>query len=339
MINIISPIRPDFSKVEAYMKEGLTHGVLSNFGPTYQKLVSRLRDYLQLSEDRDIVLVSSGHTALMAAYNVLGTGRVVMSSYTFPSTRQAAEIQGIFTSFCDVDLATGCPTPKTLDSYKYADTIAITTAVSNIPNLKELSEYAKVNHKKLVIDGAPSFGTPGIYNYGDMFCLSFHATKTFGIGEGGAVICSKGHAATIKKFISFGFDDKKNVCFTGMNGKISEYTCGVGLSILDEMDLAIARRKRNAAIYQDRLGDLCWKSWIPDTVYQTFPIFARSARHAENIRAILTNKSVQHLQYYRPLGPGSPNTNSLYERNICLPIHSHLIIDQVHFICDLVLSV
>lgn len=338
MIKVISPICPDFAKVEAYMVEGLTHGVLSNFGPTYDKLVSRLRSYLHISEDRDIVLVSSGHTALMAAYSVLNSSRIVLPSYTFPSTRQAAEIQGMFTSLCDVDLSTGCPTLKILNNYKYADTLTITTAISNIPNLKELSEYAKTNHKKLIIDGAPSFGTPDIYNYGDMFCLSFHATKTFGIGEGGAVICSKGHAATIKKFISFGFDDKKNICFTGMNGKISEYTCGIGLSILDEMDSAIARRKRNAAIYQDRLGDLCWKSWIPDTVYQTFPIFLSSASIAKEVRNRLTKQSVQHLQYYRPL-MSLPNTCDLYERNVCLPVHSGLIESQINFICDIVLSV
>jgi len=126
---------------------------------------------------------------------------------------------------------------------------------------------------------------------------------------------------------------------SGMNGKISEYTCGIGLSILDDIPRAQRRRQRNAVIYKTRLKGLFLNSWVRDTVYQTFPIFAHSVQHAKEIRSLLTRKSVQHLQYYKPLGANFSQTTSLYDRNICIPIHSDLTIDQVHYICDLVLSV
>jgi dTDP-4-amino-4,6-dideoxygalactose transaminase len=320
---------PNFSHVAEYMSEGFKTGQLSNFGPTYKRLVNELTIYLNLDRDKEIVLTSSGHTALMAAYYALGVVSALVPAFTFPSTVQAAEMQNVDCEYYDM----GSEVPDTASS----DTVVITTCMSCIPSLGVLESTCHAKGKKLIVDGAPSFGTPGIYNFGDAFILSFHATKTFGIGEGGAIICSKEHAEIVKEYINFGFNEDKNVGEIGINGKISEYSCGVGLALLENIDLCINLRLRNASIYKKRLEKLCPFSWVKNTVYQTFPIFAEDSIKAQCIRDKLTANNVQHLQYYKPLA-NLKNSINLYERNICLPVHQNLTLNQVNYICDLVLS-
>lgn len=338
MIKICSPVYPDFNKVEKYLSKSFQTGRISNFGPVYWKFVEKLKVYLNLPEDKDIVLTSSGHTALMTAYNILDTDTCVLPSYTFPSTLQAAEIQGVFCEIADVDLKTGCLDLDQLDRFNHCDTVVATTALSNVPNLKKIEDFVFASQrKKLIIDGAPSFGTKDICSYGDVFCFSFHATKTLSIGEGGALVCSKDDVERARAFINFGFDEDKNLSPYGMNAKLSDYSCAIGLSVLEDIDIAIDRRLENASFYREILSDFCLESWKDSTVYQTFPIFVESA-HALKIRSILDENNVQYLQYYQPLG-SLTNAKSLYERNICLPVHQDLTLDQVNYICDLVLSV
>lgn len=337
VIKICSPVYPDFNEVEKYLSKSFEVGHISNFGPAYLELVEKLKEYLELPEDRDIVLTSSGHTALMTAYFILDTNTCVLPSYTFPSTFQAAEIQGIFCEIADVDLKTGCLDLSQLDRFNYCDTVIVTTALSNIPNLKKIEKLVSASGKKLIIDGAPSFGTSSVCNYGDVFCFSFHATKTFPIGEGGALVCYKDDVEKAKAFINFGLDKNKNPSTYGINAKLSDYSCAIGLSIFEKIAWITSRRLQNAAIYKKRLRDLCLDSWIENTVYQTFPIFAEPAR-AEKIRSVLDNNNVQYLQYYQPFSNLS-NAKSLYESNICLPVHQDLTLEQVNYICDLVLSV
>jgi dTDP-4-amino-4,6-dideoxygalactose transaminase len=340
MINICSPIIPDFSKVSEYMSQGFQSGQLSNFGPTYKLFEKRLRDFLELPEDREIVIVASGHVALMAAYAALNSRIALTSSYTFPSTYQAAEIQDVQYFSFDIDKTTLTIDVDNIDAkiFGFIDTFVITTPLSSIPDLEKIQNFCIQNNKILIIDGAPAFGTPGIYSYGDAFCLSFHATKSFGIGEGGAIICNKEIAKRIKQYINFGFDEHKNIQMIGTNGKISEYSCGIGLSILDQMRDAINKRLENAKIYREKLQSLSINSSVENTVYQTFPIFCEDSEKAKAIRSALTQANIQHLQYYRPFD-SSENAIDLYNRNICLPVHHNLDKQTIQDISDLILSV
>ena len=337
VIKICSPVYPDFNKVKEYLSNSLEAGHISNFGPAYWNLVEKLRAYLNLSEDKDVVLTSSGHTALMTAYYILESHTCVLPSYTFPSTFQAAESQGIFCETADIDLKTGCFDLNELDKFNHCDTVVVTTALSNIPNLEEIEKYVFSSRKRLIVDGAPSFGTNSICNYGDIFCFSFHATKTFPIGEGGALVCYRDDAEKARMFINFGLGGNKNPSFYGMNAKLSDYSCAIGLSVLEKMDYAIDRRLENAVLYKKRLTGLYLDSWIENTIYQTFPIFAEPTR-ALKIRSVLGKNNIQHLQYYKPF-ENLTNAQYLYENNICLPVHQDLTLDQINYICDLVLSV
>lgn len=332
MINVCASIKPDFSLVEKYLKDDFKTAQLSNFGPCYERLCDELSVFLNLPAGKKIVLTSSGHTALMASYKVNdGLEYIYGPSYTFPSTWQAISPETKYRPYENI---------YSLDPmFLYNNLLSIVAPLSVIPDFQTIQNTFKIM-APIIIDGAATFGTKDIYGYGDFYCLSFHATKTFPLGEGGAVICSKCDEEEIREYIEFGMNKKKEIFEYGINGKISEYACAIGLSILPKMNKVIDQRLENAAIYKKRLGDLVPKSWVDDTVYQVFPIFFPSARQAKKARKLLTDNNIQHLQYYKPYKQiWTKYAQDLYDRNICLPVHQKVNPQDIDFICGLVLSV
>ncbi len=337
-IKFCSPVIPDMDRVAFYLKESFEKKHLSNFGPAYQLLVQKLREFLRLDDSKDILLCSSGHTALMAAYKALDLTNMFMPAYTFKSTEVAATLQGMYRSLVDVDIETGCLNQLPNYPNNTPDGIVAVCALSTIPDLKDLTEKAKKLNAKLVIDGAATFGTPDIYNTGDAFCLSMHATKTFPIGECGAVIADKKIIEKAKQFINFGFNAERVPQMTGMNAKISEYTAAIGLALFEKMDAAIESRLTNSNIYHDELGDLIPRSSSPYTIYQALPLSFRFDHvKARLVRSALSAGGVEFLQYYRPLDY-SKNTEMLFNCNVCLPCHQDLTPEDIRYICKIIKS-
>lgn len=291
---------------------------LSNGGELNKELSQQLHRYLKLSPDREVVLCSSGHTALMAAYAVSKARSILVPAFTFESTRCAATLQNIEVEYADVGTtATGCLDITSVLSTT-AQAIVVVCALSNIPYLKELSETCSNLGKTLIIDGAASFGTPEIYNFGDFFCLSFHGTKTFPIGEGGAVICNKRNALLIKQFINFGFDSSRVPVMQGLNAKLSEYSCAIGLAVWPKVMKEISHKNGLRDYWSSQLRPFCSISSVKDTVYQSFPLFFPDKNSVEIVRTALDKHNIEYKQYYLPL-VDLPITRRLYETNICLP--------------------
>jgi dTDP-4-amino-4,6-dideoxygalactose transaminase len=64
--------------------------------------------------------------------------------------------------------------------------------------------------------------------------LSFHATKSFGVGEGGAVVTTdQDLAGRVFQSLNFGFVESRETAIASTNGKMSEYSAAVGLAELD----------------------------------------------------------------------------------------------------------
>jgi dTDP-4-amino-4,6-dideoxygalactose transaminase len=63
---------------------------------------------------------------------------------------------------------------------------------------------------------------------------SFHATKGFGIGEGGLIYSSDHEMINrIRQASNFGFNENRESKQMGLNGKLSEYAAAIGLATLD----------------------------------------------------------------------------------------------------------
>lgn len=331
-------------KVNYSMMRALYSGQLSNFGVLYRELCDSFSAYLNLHGGRDVVVTSSGHTALMAAFSCLGVKKLLVPCYTFESTRVAATELGIEVNILDVSDYDGSFSPEALrdvdrDSY---DAVVVVAPLSSIPNLEMFSGFCKRHGKKLIIDGAATFGTKGIHNYGDMFCMSLHATKPFPMGEGGLVICNSDQTAAVERYITFGLDRYKLPLGRGINAKISEYSCAVGLGLFEIIDKHIQARKENAIYLKNSimsaLGDRVKfiASWAGNsTVYQSLPVYID--RSSELIRYLAKN-DIQTIKYYKPLMYSSSGKYdgalNLYNKNVCLPVHSGLSLDDLDYMVD-----
>ena len=119
-----------------------------------------------------------------------------MPSFTFPATPLAAIWCGLEPYFIDVSLDDWCM-DKTLlldkiDELK--DEVAVVVPYATFGSWMDLKEYEELERKGIpvVVDAAPWFGLmhEGIHygqNFSGMIVYSFHATKPFGIGEGGMI--------------------------------------------------------------------------------------------------------------------------------------------------------
>ena len=321
-ISFCKPSLPNFDDVADLLANSMRSGHLSNFGPLYRRATKKLSEVLNLV-DKEPVITSSGHTALMTAYSVLGVDKVIVPDYTFVSTLCAAELQGIKTIVSDVDVNTGSFTPEILDSIdEDFDAVVVVCPLSIIPDLKALHDYCIKNNKKMIVDGAATFGSStDIYSYGDAYCMSFHATKTLSVGEGGAVVLSKSLVDKAEEYITFGLSKNKEVLSVGINAKVSEYTCAILLSLLDGMSYDTSMRYRNVKLYKEYLEEYMLPSFAEKTVYSSLPLYIPeySDRVIEKLRRI----GVQALKYYKPL-VGRDNAVKLFNMSVCLPTHHGL---------------
>ncbi len=113
----------------------------------------------------------------------------------------------------------------------------------------------------MVIDGAASFAAlaaSGAEFLGEIpVAVSFHATKSFATGEGGAI--ATGDAAfgrRVGQALNFGIDTIRDCRLASTNGKMSEYHAAVGLAELDEWPEKLAAFQAVAERYRREMAVL-----------------------------------------------------------------------------------
>src|SRR5690606_32638678 len=93
-------------------------------------------------------------------------------------------------------------------------------------------------------------------NFGELEVFSLHATKFFNTFEGGAITTNNPELANKIRFMrNFGFADYDDVQYLGINGKMTEISAAMGLSVLDTIDDIIITNKQNYQRYKDNLND------------------------------------------------------------------------------------
>src|ERR671919_761501 len=112
-------------------------------GPEVEAFEREFAEYLGV---RHCVGVANGTDALTIALRALGVGpgdEVVMPSFTFYATAEAAIVMGAKPVFCDIDLDTFCVTAETVKAALSPRTKAIVPVhlfgnVAPVPELREL---------------------------------------------------------------------------------------------------------------------------------------------------------------------------------------------------------
>lgn len=239
MIPVTRPYIPRRERLIHYLNRIDQSQTLTNFGPLHHELKHKLEEYLGVE---NLLLVANGTLALQIAYKTLGlTGKVLTTPFTFIATASSIKWEGLEPVFGDIDPETFNLDVKTLPDNPRELGITAIVAVhvyGNPCDVEALQTYARKHNLKLIYDAAHAFGVKlngqSVLQYGDASALSFHATKIFHTGEGGAIIFKqKEDYERALRLINFGFDEQKNIVDIGINAKMSEYHAAVGLPITD----------------------------------------------------------------------------------------------------------
>ncbi|MGZ3278345.1 MAG: DegT/DnrJ/EryC1/StrS family aminotransferase [Caulobacteraceae bacterium] len=234
----------------------------SNWGGLCLEFERRLQAQWR-APDGGVVALSSGTAALMDALSVTkkpGRSLCLMPSWTFVATAHAASRAGLEPYFLDVDAGSWALTPELARAAPPGVLEAAAAVVVVSPFGAPLDPgpwdlFAEETGVPVVIDAAAAFDTLAVGRAPTV--VSLHATKAFGVGEGGAVVSRDADViARIKSFANFGFVNGREALGPGDNVKLSEYAAAVGLaSFEDWTQTRTALRERQAA-YGDGLRAL-----------------------------------------------------------------------------------
>lgn len=147
-----------------------------------------------------VLLTTSGTTALdmaMLLCDIMPGDEVILPSYTFSSTATAAVLAGARLVFVDVR-----PDTMNIDERKIEAAITDRTKVIIVMHYAgvacEMDYIMKVakEHNLLVVEDAAqgvmsSYKGKALGTIGDFGCYSFHETKNYSMGEGGAIVINR----------------------------------------------------------------------------------------------------------------------------------------------------
>jgi len=194
----------------------------------------------------------------------------LMPSFTFAASPLAAQWCGLEPYFLDVDPATWCLDEAALERalQELGDAVAVVLPYAAFGTVLDLAPYRAIQERGIpvVVDAAPGFGAADLdgpigLGFPGAVVFSFHATKAFGVGEGGLVYCGDaGVIARIRSAGNFGFSPERESTQQGLNSKLSEYVAAIALATLDAFPAKLAERQRIHAWYLDELGS-CREGW------------------------------------------------------------------------------
>lgn len=253
-------------EVLPYLRRMDVSRTYSNFGPLNAEFESRvLREYFD--DLGAVVTVSNATVGLMLAIMTAKrpSGRfAVMPSFTFSATAQAALWCGLQPYFVDVRPGDFCLDDDLVRNTvgTLGDDVAVVIPYAAFGTSCDLSTYERLHRSgvPVVVDAAASFGASAAAGqFGKRFpgfvVFSFHATKAFGIGEGGLVYSSNTQGIDgVRQASNFGFSAERSSLIQGLNGKLSEYAAAVGLATLDRFAERIRLRQQIYDNYIERFG-------------------------------------------------------------------------------------
>src|ERR687896_653052 len=237
-------------------------------GPEVEAFEREFAEYLGV---RHCVGVANGTDALTIALRALGVGpgdEVVMPSFTFYATAEAALAMGAVPVFCDIDLETFCITAETVRAALTPRTKAIVPVhlFGNVAPVAELRELGLPVLEDAALAAGAELGGVKAGALGDAATFSFFPSKNLPcLGDGGAIATASDEVAERVRVLRFhGSKDKSTFTEVGYNSRLDSVQAAALRVLLPELDGWNERRRAAAAAYE-RLG-LADHARLPGTI-------------------------------------------------------------------------
>ncbi len=332
-------------------------GWITNRGMLVQELENKLADYLGVS---NIIIMNNGTVPIQIAIQLLGKdAEIITTPFSYVATTSAISWQNCIPVFVDIH-----PEYLTIDETKIEDKITgrtkailATHVFGNPCNIEEIAKIANTHNLMVIYDAAHAFGVKykgqSIFNYGDISTCSFHATKLFHTGEGGALITSSQslyHQCYYRH--NFGHNGFTDFFGVGINGKISELQAAMGLAILPYIHEILSKRKTLVENYERNLMHLPQLQFMKlrDLTawnYSYFPVIFPDEETLLNTMNALNKLNVFPRRYFYPSlnklnyvqYQSMPISEGISKCILSLPLAHDLSYEDVNQVCKIIRKV
>ncbi|WP_299228836.1 DegT/DnrJ/EryC1/StrS aminotransferase family protein [uncultured Psychroserpens sp.] len=354
MINVTKSFLPDQAEYNAILKLSWDKAWVTNRGELVKQLEEKIKTKFKIT---NIIATTNGTLPLQIAIKALDLkGEIITTPFSYIATSSCIAWESCTPVFADIEVDTFNIDPLQIEAKINDKTTAIiaTHVFGNPCNIDAIAQLAKKYNIKVIYDAAHAFGVTykdnSIFEYGEVSTCSFHATKIFHTGEGGALF-TKDNALNDKLYYhhNFGHDGPEHFHGIGINAKMSEFQAAMGLTVLPYFDKIIARRELLYRLYYDLLKeneDLQFQKILDNTVYNYayFPLVFKSEEQLHKVKNALNENQIFPRRYFYPSlntipylkGELMEISESISKRILCLPLYYDLTEEEVKHITQIV---
>lgn len=353
MINVTKTFLPPQEEYQAILKRAWDTGWMTNRGVLVKELEDQLKSYLGVNQ---MIAMTNGTLPLQIAIKALNLeGEIITTPFSYVATTSSIVWEGCTPVFVDIH-----PEYLTIDETKIEAAITSkTTAIlathvfGNPCHVEAIEAIAKQYNLKVIYDAAHCFGVTykgqSIFNYGDVSTCSFHSTKLFHTGEGGAIFCNDAHLLnTLFYHHNFGHKGKEDFQGLGINGKMSELQAALGLAVLPYMEKILSDRKSIINQYNEFFESTSIKTLkiraYTDWNFSYYPVIFENEAQLLKVKSTLEENNIFPRRYFYPslttlpylTKEVLPITTSISSKILCLPLFSGLKYFEVDKILNII---
>ncbi len=361
MIPVCEPLLS--GKERIYVEECLKTNWISSKGRFINAFEEQFAHYCGC---RHGIATTSGTSALHLALVALGVKKgdeVIVPAFTMAASLFAVLYTGATPVLVDAD-----PESWTMDvSEVEAKISSRTRAIMPVHiyghpcDMDPLRDLAEGHDLYLIEDAAEAHGAEyrgrRVGGLGHIACFSFYANKIITTGEGGMVVTNDDKVAELaRRLRDQAYSPERRFLHThvGFNYRMTNIQAAIGLAQLEQIDVLLAARKRNAALYNQRLRSLPGialppqKPWAAN-VYWMYGILVDADRFGvrrDDFMLALQKKAIETRSFFYPMhrqpaflesglfSDGRyPVADRLAEQGLYLPSGSGLSEAQIDTVC------
>jgi dTDP-4-amino-4,6-dideoxygalactose transaminase len=355
MINVTKTFFPPIEEYNSQVQRIWENQWLTNRGELVLELELKLKEYLSVS---NVLIMNNGTIPIQIALKKLGCmGEIITTPFSYVATTAAVIWENCTPVFVDInqEFLTIDETKIEAAITKKTTAILATHVFGNPCHIEAIEEIAAKNNLYVIYDAAHCFGVKyngrSIFEYGDISTCSFHATKIFHTGEGGAIF-AKDQNLFNQCFFSHNFGHNGQLDFHGLgiNGKISELQAAMGLAVFPHMSQIIESRKCIVELYDSLLSfTKIRKIKIRNNTewnYSYYPILFETIDDLLKVQNELNENQIFPRRYFYPSlnkisyvkNVDMPVSEYIAERILCLPLYHSLEQDDAKRIANLINS-
>lgn len=311
-IPLLVPRMPLADTLIPYLRQIDQNRWYTNFGPLNTEFERRLlQDTAPTLGPDNITTVANCTVGLELALQALELrpgARVMLPAITFVATATSIIRCGFVPVFADIDATSWVLTPaiaRTAAAQLGVDAVMPVSTFGYAHDADEWDEFSRETGLPVIIDAAGAYGNQRPGKVADVV-YSFHATKSFGAAEGGAVISGDAkRIARIRQLANFGIDTSTGLLAGhGTNAKMSEYHCAIGLASFDEWDETQRTRRDLHARYllalANHVSEVTLQAKDLRGVYPLMPVALPAGIEVQAVRAQLLEAGIETRRWYAP---------------------------------------